>query len=111
VLTARILARRTSFFGSLAAILIVAAVLGSSGAAQASGGRTGLQRSALAPMPVQPTVEPTVPPIVPGPLIDPSLDLRARPVDIPLELRIPSLHVNAAVVSVAHTNHGSVDVQ
>lgn len=49
---------------------------------------------------VQPAAAPTDGPWVPGPLIEPGLDLRAGPVDVPLELRIPSLQVSAAVTGV-----------
>ena len=84
-------------------------------------------------MPVRPAVEPTIQPLarpmvprfvepsarqtwpaiqpkVPGPLIDPGLDLRAGPVDVPLELRIPSLQVNAPVVGVGITAENVMDV-
>ena len=108
MLTARILARRTSF-GCLAAVLIVAAVLGLSGAAQAGGIRTGPHRSAVAPMSVQPVAGLTVQPSVVGPLTDPGLDLRAGPVDVPLELRIPSLQIDAPVVGVGITAENVMD--
>jgi sortase (surface protein transpeptidase) len=135
-LIARILARRTSF-GRLTAVLIVAAVLGPSGDTQTGGGRIGPHRSAVVTMSVQssvqpavessvqplvepavqplvepavqPLVEPTVQPMVPGPLTDPGLDLRAGPVDVPLELRIPSLQINAPVVGVGITAENVMD--
>jgi len=109
VLTARILARRASF-GCLAAVLVMAAVLGPPEAVQAGGVRAGLHRSAVVPMPVQSAVQPTVQPTVPGPLTDPGLDLRAGPVDVPLELRIPSLRINAPVVGVGITAENVMDV-
>ena len=96
-----------------AAVLIVAAVLGSSGSAQADGGVTGTRRSAAAPMSVQPApqllVEPKVLPMVPGPFADPSLDLRAGPVDLRLELRIPALRIIAPMVSVGITAENVMD--
>ena len=47
--------------------------------------------------------------MVPGPLTDPGLDLRAGPVDVPLELRIPSLQINAPVVGVGITAQNVMD--
>lgn len=122
MLTARILARRTSF-GRLAAVLIVAAVLMPSGDIQSDEGQTGLHRSAVASTAVQPLVEPTVRPavqravaiqpavqsMVRGPIIDPGLDLRAGPVDVPLDLRIPSLQIDAPVVGVGITAENVMD--
>ena len=121
MLTARNLARRTSF-GRLAAVLIVAAVLGPSGDTQAGGDRTGPHRSAGVPMSVRLAVEPalqpfaepavrsTIQPTGLGPLTDPGLDLRAGPVDVPLELRIPALRINAPVVGVGITAENVMDV-
>jgi sortase (surface protein transpeptidase) len=61
----------------------------------------------------QPLVEPAVPspvqPIVARPLTDPGLDLRAGPVDVPLELRIPSLRINAPVLGVGITAENVMD--
>lgn len=121
MLIARILARRASF-GCLAAVLIVAAVLGPSGDRQNDEGQTGSHRSVAAPMSVRPPVEPTVvrptvqpvvkPTVLPmtlRPLIDQGLDLRAGPVDVPLELRIPSLQINAPVVGVGITTKNVMD--
>ncbi len=62
----------------------------------------GTHRSAMAPMSVQSAV--------PGSLTDPGLDLRAEPVDVPLELRIPSLQINAPVVGVGITAENVMDV-
>ena len=39
-----------------------------------------------------------------GPLFDSDLDMRAGPVDVPLELQIPSLKVNAPICSINKTN-------
>ncbi len=116
MLTAWILARRTSF-GRLAAVLIVAAILGACGDTQAGGGLPGLHRSVVVPIsvqsavqpPVEPTVQPTTRPMGPGPLTAPGLDLRAGPVDVPLELRIPSLQINAPVVGVGITAENVMD--
>ena len=110
--TARILARRT-LFGRFASVVIVATVLGPIRDTQTASGWTGPHRSAVAPMsvqsPVEPTVQPLVEPMVPGPLIDPGLDLRAGPVDIPIELRIPSLHLNAPMLGVGITTENLMD--
>ncbi len=58
---------------------------------------------------VQPSAVPTDGPWAPGPLIEPGLDLRAGPVDVPLELRIPSLQVNAAVTGVGINAQNAMD--
>jgi len=62
---------------------------------------------------VQPTVQPTIQPtptlFVPGPLFDLNIDLRAGPIDVPLELQIPSLMVNAPVVGVGLTSENLMD--
>jgi sortase (surface protein transpeptidase) len=42
-------------------------------------------------------------------LIDPDLDLRAGPVDVPLELRIPSIEINAPVLGVGITAQNAMD--
>lgn len=61
----------------------------------------------------RPLAEPTalspVQLIVTRPLTDPGLDLRAGPVDVPLELRIPSLRINAPVLGVGITAENVMD--
>ena len=57
----------------------------------------------------QPEVEPTPTIFALGPLFDPTLDLWARPVSVPLELRIPSLKVNAPVLGVGLTSGNQMD--
>jgi sortase (surface protein transpeptidase) len=58
---------------------------------------------------IQATVQATPTPIVPGPLFDPELDLRSGPVDVPLELEIPSIKVNAPVLGVGLTSKNEMD--
>ncbi len=48
----------------------------------------------------QPTDQPTPTPLVLGPLFDAGLDIKAGPMEVPLELQIPSLEVNAPVLGV-----------
>lgn len=107
-------------FSRRAAILIVAAVLGLWGCTQTDGNRTAPDRSAVAPMSVpvrlavhQPLVGSTaqspVQLMITRPLTDPGLDLRAGPVDVPLELRIPSLRINAPIVGVGITAENVMD--
>jgi len=45
----------------------------------------------------------------PAPLVDPGLDLRAGPVDVPLELRIPALKIDAAMLGVGITPSNVMD--
>lgn len=47
--------------------------------------------------------------LVPAPLVDPGLDLRAGPVDLPLELRIPSLRISTPVLGVGITPKNVMD--
>jgi hypothetical protein len=58
---------------------------------------------------VQATVQPTPTPFIPGPLFYPGLDHRVGPVDVPLELQIPSLNVNAPVLGVGLTSGNAMD--
>ena len=48
-------------------------------------------------------------PLILGPLFDSDLDLMAGPVDVPLELQIPSLNVNAPVLGVGLTSGNVMD--
>ena len=98
------LAGRTSF-SRLAAVLIVAVFLGPVGDPPTGGSRTGPYRDPVGPISVQPPVQPTIP----GPLTDPRIDLRAGPVDVPLELRIPSVRINAPVLGVGITAENAMD--
>ncbi len=47
--------------------------------------------------------------MIPGPLTAPGLSLLDGPVDVPLEIRIPSLQVNAPVVGVGITSEQVMD--
>jgi hypothetical protein len=57
----------------------------------------------------QPTVIPTPTALVLGPLFDAGLDIKAGPVEVPLELKIPSLKVNAPVLGVGLTSGNEMD--
>lgn len=57
----------------------------------------------------QPTISPTPTLFVPGPLFDVSLDIKAGPVDVPLELQIPSLNINVPVIGVGLTQWNVMD--
>jgi hypothetical protein len=63
---------------------------------------------------VKPTIKPTIQPtptlIVLGPLFDSDLPLRAGPIEVPIELQIPSLKVNAPVLGVGLTSGNEMDV-
>ncbi len=58
---------------------------------------------------VSPTVQSTPTVFSFGPLVDPGLDLNAGPVDVPLELQIPKLHVTAPVAGVGLTSKNLMD--
>ncbi|HCC79233.1 MAG: hypothetical protein A2X25_15400 [Chloroflexi bacterium GWB2_49_20] len=87
---------------------------------------TGEVQVGLTPSPVylsimQPTVIQTVTPtatatlsptptlFAPGPLFDADLDLWAGPVDVPLELQIPSLNIDVPVIGVGLTEWNVMD--
>ncbi len=61
----------------------------------------------------QPTTQPSVQPaptaLALGPLFDAGLDIKAKPVEVPLELQIPSLEVNAPVLGVGLTSGNEMD--
>ena len=98
-----------SWRGSLATVLVIAAVLAGCGIKETEEAQPSPSPSPV-PLPsVQPTVRPTPTLFVPGPLFDPNLDLRAPPVAVPLELRIPSLDVRAPVVGVGLTSENLMD--
>ncbi len=58
---------------------------------------------------IEPTLQPTPTPFVLGPLFDAGLDLKAGPIDVPLELQIPSLKVKAPVLGVGLTSENVMD--
>jgi sortase (surface protein transpeptidase) len=59
--------------------------------------------------PVLPPVQPTPTPFVLGPLFDADLDIKAGPIDVPLELQIPALQVNAPVIGVGLSSENVMD--
>lgn len=67
----------------------------------------------IAPQAVTPTATVTITStatlFVPAPLFDPKLDIKAGPVDVPLELLIPSIHVNVPVIGVGLTQWNVMD--
>jgi hypothetical protein len=67
----------------------------------------------IAPQTVTPTATVTITPtatlFVPAPLFDAKLDIKAGPVDVPLELWIPSIHVNVPVIGVGLTQWNVMD--
>jgi hypothetical protein len=58
---------------------------------------------------VQPTARPTPTPFILTQLFDPKLDLKAGPIDLPLELQIPILNVNAPILGVGLTAENAMD--
>lgn len=95
--------------GCLATVLLIAVVL-----AGCRNKETGESQPAPSPSPmllpsVQLTVQPTPTLFVFGPLIDSNLDLRAGPVEVALELQIPSLKVNAPMLGVGLASDNRMD--
>ncbi len=101
--------------GRLTAALIAATVLAACGNAQASDGQPVRYPSPVASTSAQPgQAEPASAPstdqlLAQAPLVDPSVDLRAGPVDVPVELRIPSLRITAPVLGVGLTAKNLMD--
>jgi hypothetical protein len=112
VKTVNILTRR-KLLACLATILVIAAVLAGCGNKQKGEAQPAPPLSAMPSSSSQPTDRPTVQPtptvFVFGPLIDGGLDLKAGPVDVVLELLIPSLAVNAPVLGVGLTSDNKMD--
>jgi sortase (surface protein transpeptidase) len=105
----RISSTRHSAIGWLAtAALIAAALLGCANNETVQ----PQAEAALSRMP-SPTVSPTAPPtptlVEIGPLVEANLDPQAAPVDVPLELEIPALKVNAPILGVGLTAENVMD--
>jgi len=58
---------------------------------------------------VELTPAPTPTPVILGPLFDSSIDLMAGPIEVPIELRIPSLKVKAPILGVGLTSNNLMD--
>ncbi len=100
---------------ALIAALTAAVTLAACGNAQAAGSLSPRHPSPQASAPANPTG--ALPAwgqsadrlVVPAPLTEPGLDLRAGPVDVPLELWIPSLGISAPVLGVGITPKNVMD--
>jgi sortase (surface protein transpeptidase) len=95
--------------GRLTAGLIATIVLAACANAQASGGKTVRRPSPVASTSPPDSAQAADQLRVPAPLFDPSVDLRAGPVPVPLELRIPSLQISAPVLGVGLTAKNVMD--
>src|ERR1700726_3996106 len=94
----------------LTAALMAAALLSACANAQASGGPPARHSSPVPATSTQPRpAQATESLLAPTPLFDPSIDLRAGPVAVPLELRLPSLHITAPVLGVGLTPKNVMD--
>jgi hypothetical protein len=94
----------------LTAAVIAATVLTACANAHASGGQPARNPSPMAATSAAHTPAPATEPLVaPAPLFDPSIDLRAAPVDVPLELRLPSLRLTAPVLGVGLNSKNVMD--
>lgn len=102
-------ARRGST-GRLTVAVVAATLLTACANAQASGGQPARNSSPVtATSAVHAPAPASVPPVAPAPLFDPSIDLRAAPVDVPLELRLPSLRLTAPVLGVGLNSKNVMD--
>jgi len=120
---------RRSKFGCLLTVLTIATVLGGCGIKGTGEAPTkpipslvslpAIQQAAqptslsigqpTAQSTAQPTAQPTPTSIVLGPLFDVGLDIKAAPVEVPLELEIPALKVNAPVLGVGLNSVNEMD--
>jgi Sortase domain len=100
-------ARRGST-GRLTAALIAATFLTACANAQASSGQPARHSSPVAAISAMPG-HATEQLLAPAPLFNPSIDLRAGPVEVPLELRLPSLRITAPVLGVGLTPKNVMD--
>lgn len=101
--------------GRLTAALIAGTVLAACGNAQASEGQpdrnplaapsTSVPAGVAQPASAQSANQL----LVQAPLVDPGIDLRAGPIDVPVELRIPSLRISAPVLAVGLTPKNVMD--
>jgi hypothetical protein len=91
---------RRSSLGCLVTVMAIAAVLVGCGNMKTGEALAGPLPSLTLLPPVQPT--PTL--FLLGPLFEPGLDLRAGPIDVQLDLQIPSLKVDAPVLGVGLTS-------
>jgi sortase (surface protein transpeptidase) len=94
--------------GRLVAALMATTILAACGNVQASEGQPVPRESPGATTSAQASAQPAFAPsanqlLVQTPLVDPGMDLRAGPVNVPLELRIPSLRIGAPVLAVGLT--------
>jgi hypothetical protein len=94
----------------LTAALMAAALLTACANAQASGGQPAGRLSPVAARSAMPaSAHATEPLLALAPLFDPSIDLRAGPVQVPLELRLPTLRITAPVLGVGLTSKQVMD--
>src|SRR6202521_4282124 len=100
--------------GRLTAALMAATVLAACGNAQASDAQRAPRPSPSTTTSAQASAQPAFAPsanqlLVQAPLVDPGMDLRAGPVAVPLELRLPSLRITAPVLGVGLTPKNVMD--
>src|SRR6202171_2837071 len=93
------LSARVGSHARLPAARIAAPVLAAGANPQASGGQPARHSSPVAATSALPaSAQATEQRLAPAPLFDPGVDQRAGPVDVPLELQLPSLRITAPVL-------------
>ncbi len=108
---------RRSSLGSLVTVLVIMVAVAGCGNKEKEEALTRLPPSSTRSLSHTPTAQPTVTPTIQatptiftlGRLFDPSLDLKAGPVEVPLELQIPSLSVTAPMLGVGITPENGMD--
>jgi sortase (surface protein transpeptidase) len=102
-----------SLLCEITAIAVLAAVLTGCASGQSGQVLAGISPSVMPAPLVHKTLETTVQ-LTPTPifielLIDPDLDLHAEPVEVPLEIQIPALKVQAPVIGVGLNSENEMD--
>ena len=96
--------------GRLTAAVIAATFLTACATAQATGSQPAGSSSPVAATSATPTLaQASQPVLAPAPLFDPSIDLRAGAVAVPLELQLPSLRLTAPVLGVGLNSKNVMD--
>jgi hypothetical protein len=104
------LSARVGSHGRFTAALIAATVLAACANTQTSGGLPARHSSPVAATSALPaSAQATEQRLAPAPLFDPGVDLRAGPVDVPLELQLPSLRITAPMLGVGLTSKNVMD--
>jgi len=100
---------RRSTLGCIATVLLITSALVGCANKETGQVQVGPAPSPMLSPAVQPKTQPTPTTVEIGPLIETDLNPQAPPVDVPLELEIPALKVNAPILGVGLTADNVMD--